>query len=197
MQPLDSTGPDVGTTVQASRGKPIPKTDFRYTTAGFTLPALGGYGLRHLTPTRPTLAPTYPVPVRRLVPLLHASFRPHLAMTPLRFTTLHLHPVGRGTSTLQDSQPCRLFRYPSPYFALDLRQLIVPRPSRSLAQSNNIASSLPLRCPFPRALDAMIGCLLCFPSGALRARRVSSAASRLPGTTSLRFALPGGQRVLI
>ncbi|MEJ1403993.1 MAG: hypothetical protein RPU73_09015 [Candidatus Sedimenticola sp. (ex Thyasira tokunagai)] len=40
----------------------------------------------------------------------------------------------------------------------------------------------------------MFGCLLCFPSGALRARRVSSAASRLPGITSLRFALHGWQR---
>ncbi|MEJ1377557.1 MAG: hypothetical protein RPU32_06215 [Candidatus Sedimenticola sp. (ex Thyasira tokunagai)] len=32
------------------------------------------------------------------------------------------------------------------------------------------------------------------PSGALRARRVSSAASRLPGITSPRFALHGWQR---
>ncbi|MEJ1418600.1 MAG: hypothetical protein RPU91_16210 [Candidatus Sedimenticola sp. (ex Thyasira tokunagai)] len=40
----------------------------------------------------------------------------------------------------------------------------------------------------------MFGCLLCFPSGALRARRVSSAASRLPGVTSPRFALHGWQR---
>ncbi|MEJ1415312.1 MAG: hypothetical protein RPU90_17360 [Candidatus Sedimenticola sp. (ex Thyasira tokunagai)] len=40
----------------------------------------------------------------------------------------------------------------------------------------------------------MFGCLLCFPSGALRARRVSSAASRLPGITSPRFALHGWQR---
>jgi hypothetical protein len=28
--------------------------------------------------------------------LLHASFRPHLAVTPLRFATLHLHQVGTG-----------------------------------------------------------------------------------------------------
>ncbi|WXG51606.1 MAG: hypothetical protein RNU03_12115 [Candidatus Sedimenticola sp. (ex Thyasira tokunagai)] len=34
------------------------------------------------------------------------------------------------------------------------------------------------------------------PSGALRARRVSSAASRLPGITSLRFALHGWQRLI-
>jgi hypothetical protein len=30
--------------------------------------------------------------------LLHASFRPHLAVTPLRFTTLHLHQWD-GTCT--------------------------------------------------------------------------------------------------
>ncbi|WXG56966.1 MAG: hypothetical protein ROD09_20220 [Candidatus Sedimenticola sp. (ex Thyasira tokunagai)] len=34
------------------------------------------------------------------------------------------------------------------------------------------------------------------PSGALRARRVSSAASRLPGITSPRFALHGWQRMM-
>jgi hypothetical protein len=35
---------------------------------------------------------------------------------------------GRGTSTLLDSQPCRLLRLPSPCSALDLRQPIKPRP---------------------------------------------------------------------
>jgi len=30
--------------------------------------------------------------------LFHASFRPHLAVTPLRFATLHLHQVGTGLS---------------------------------------------------------------------------------------------------
>ena len=85
----------------------ILNTDFQYTTAEFTRPALGEYGLRYLTLTRPALAPTYPVPVRRLVPLLHASFKPHLTMTPLRFATLHLHQVGRGTLTLQVSRHAR------------------------------------------------------------------------------------------
>lgn len=107
MKPLGSTSPNSETALQASRGKPLPYTDLRYTTAGFTRPALGEYGLRHLTPTRPALAPTDPVPVRRLIALLHASFRPHLAVTPLRFATLHLHQVGRGTSTLQVSRHAR------------------------------------------------------------------------------------------
>jgi hypothetical protein len=100
MKPLDSTSPDSETAIQASRGKPFPYTDFRCATAGFTLPALGEYGLRHLRPTRPAFSPTYPVPVRRLAPLLHASFRPCFTSTPLRFAHLHLHQVGIGTSTL-------------------------------------------------------------------------------------------------
>ena len=42
--------------------------------------------------------PLYPVLVHRPACLLHASFGPHLAMTPLRFATLHLHQVGTGLS---------------------------------------------------------------------------------------------------
>lgn len=42
--------------------------------------------------------PLYPVFVHRPACLLYASFRPHLAITPLRFATLHLHQVGRGLS---------------------------------------------------------------------------------------------------
>jgi hypothetical protein len=104
MQLRSCTGLLAETTAQVSRGK---HTLFPYTTAGFTLPVLDGYGLRYLTLTRPTLAPSYPVPVRRLVPLIHASFRPHLTMTPLRFSTLHLHQVARGTFTLPDSVHAR------------------------------------------------------------------------------------------
>src|SRR5438876_1074434 len=58
---------------QTSRGKLAYS---RYTTAGFTLLALDGYGLCDLTLTRPAFTPSYPVPVRRLVSSLHASFRP-------------------------------------------------------------------------------------------------------------------------
>lgn len=99
MAPLDATGPNYETTLQASRGKPFPLADLQYTTAEFTLPALGEYGLRYLMLTRPALTPIYPVPVRRLVLLLHASFRPCLTTTPLRFANLHLHQVGMGTFT--------------------------------------------------------------------------------------------------
>src|SRR5437879_8910036 len=36
--------------------------------------------------------------VHRPVSLLHASFRPHLTVVPMRFATLHLHQVGAGLS---------------------------------------------------------------------------------------------------
>ncbi len=42
--------------------------------------------------------PYHPVLVHRPACLLHASFRPHLTVTPLRFATLHLHQVGGGLS---------------------------------------------------------------------------------------------------
>ena len=42
--------------------------------------------------------PLHPVLVHQPACLLHASFGPHLAMTPLRFATLHLHQVGTGLS---------------------------------------------------------------------------------------------------
>ncbi len=54
-------------------------------TAEFTTSALDGYGLRDHLPARPAPYASYPVLVHRLASLLHASFRPHLAMTPLRF----------------------------------------------------------------------------------------------------------------
>src|SRR5262249_9338508 len=36
-----------------------------------------------------------------------ASFRSHLTVTPLRFATLHLHQVGRGTCTLRVQEHAR------------------------------------------------------------------------------------------
>ena len=47
--------------------------------------AFDGYGLRDHLPARPALHASYPVLVHRLARLLHASFRPRLAATPLRF----------------------------------------------------------------------------------------------------------------
>jgi len=69
-------------TTQISRGKfdRLPRA-----TAGSTLRALDGYGLRNYGLARPALTPLYPVLLHRLAPLLHASFRPRLTTTPLRF----------------------------------------------------------------------------------------------------------------
>ena len=62
------------------------KTDrLQRATAEFTTSALDGYGLRSPLPARPAPYASYPVLVHRLASLLHASFRPHLTMTPLRF----------------------------------------------------------------------------------------------------------------
>ena len=80
-EPYGSLSPTKDT-MQASRGK---LDRLLRTTAGFTSRTLDGYGLRDLTPARPTLPASYPVLVHRLAHLLHASFRPRLTTTPLRF----------------------------------------------------------------------------------------------------------------
>src|SRR5215831_5131416 len=80
-------------TTQISRGK---LDNFPRTPAGFTVPALDGYGLCDILPARPTDTASYPVSVCRVAILLHASFRQSLAVLPLRFARLHLHQVVRG-----------------------------------------------------------------------------------------------------
>jgi hypothetical protein len=67
---------------QTSRGK---FDRLQRTTAGFTDTRLEGYGLCCSLPTRPRVQASYPILVHRHTPLLHASFRPRLATTPLRF----------------------------------------------------------------------------------------------------------------
>lgn len=82
-------------TVQVSRGK---FNDFLRTTAEFTATSLDDYGLRGHLPARPDVIALYSVPVRQLADLLHASFRPSLTATPLRFATLHRHQIVSGLS---------------------------------------------------------------------------------------------------
>src|ERR1700730_3000265 len=71
-------------TMQISRSKP---DSLHRTPAGFTALALDGYGLCDILPARPTSAASYPVSVRRVATLLHASFRQSLAVLPLRFAS--------------------------------------------------------------------------------------------------------------
>ena len=56
-----------------------------HATAKFTTSAFDGYRLRCHWPFRPAPYASDPLLVHRLVRLLHASFRPRLATTPLRF----------------------------------------------------------------------------------------------------------------
>ena len=71
-------------TTQISRGK---SHHLHRTPAGSTAWTLDGYGLRDLLLTRPVQTASYPIPVRRVAALLHAAFRPHLAVTPWRFAS--------------------------------------------------------------------------------------------------------------
>jgi hypothetical protein len=67
------------------RSPEVSSTAFRTQPPEFTTRALDGYGLRSHMSTRPPRYASYPVLVHRLVRLLHTSFRPRLAATPLRF----------------------------------------------------------------------------------------------------------------
>ncbi|MGB2808224.1 MAG: hypothetical protein WBC22_10810, partial [Sedimentisphaerales bacterium] len=53
--------------------------------AEFTAPDFDGYGLCCHLPTRPARTASYPVSVRQVTALLHASFEPCLTATLLRF----------------------------------------------------------------------------------------------------------------
>jgi hypothetical protein len=94
-EPYGPLSPDFEAATQISWGK---FNCFRRTPAGYTAMVLDGYGLRDGQPTRPTITASYPVPVCQAAASLHASSGPRLAATPLRFTSLHHHQVGRGLS---------------------------------------------------------------------------------------------------
>src|SRR5581483_6241172 len=67
------------------RSPEVSSTAFRTQPPEFTTSALDGYGLRCQLPARPAPYASDPVLVHRLVRLLHASFRPSVTGTPLRF----------------------------------------------------------------------------------------------------------------
>src|SRR6266581_7559140 len=89
--PLDLLSRLADDTGQTSRGK---LNRLRCTTAGSTLRALDGYGLRDSLPARPTLAPR----IRFLSIGSHLCFAlpsdPPRGDSPCASLTLHLHPVG-------------------------------------------------------------------------------------------------------
>ena len=79
------------------------------TTAGFTTGTLDGYVLPSQLPARPAAYASHPIFLHRLAPLLCASFRPHLAVMPMRFAVtsrpsrceedLHLQAVEHARHT--------------------------------------------------------------------------------------------------
>ena len=71
-------------TPQISRSK---ADSLHRTSAGFTVLAIDGSGLCGILPARPTSAASYPISVRRIATLLHASSRRSLAVPPLRFAS--------------------------------------------------------------------------------------------------------------
>ncbi len=81
--------------LQISQGK---FNDFHCTPAGYTALPLDNYALCGQWPARPSNTALYPISVRQVAALPHASFRHNLAVTPLRFATLHRYQVVGGLS---------------------------------------------------------------------------------------------------
>ncbi len=102
-------------TVQISRSKP---DSLHRTPAGFTALALDGYGLCDILPARPASAASYPVSVRRVATLLHASFRQSLAVLPpvqargrlLRFASASPPSGCTGDFHPQNCRTCPIHR---------------------------------------------------------------------------------------
>ena len=88
---------DFCTAIGSPRGSPSPESRTRHRPPRLSLPtfvarppdlqpgpSMDG-GLRRVLSARPTRTAYYPIPVRRAATLLHAAFRPHVTVTPLRF----------------------------------------------------------------------------------------------------------------
>jgi len=102
-----SRSPEIGSTAVHARPPdlpPVPLMDM-----GF--PILCSLA-RHCRPPHPVL-------VHRPACLLYASSRPHLAVTPLRFATLHLHQIGRGLSP-PSCRTCTAYKAKAPIYGASL-----------------------------------------------------------------------------
>ena len=66
----------------------------------FTIPALDGYGLRYLMLTRPAFSPVIQFLFVGSYLCSTLPSDPTSRWMPLRFSSLHLHQVGKGTLTL-------------------------------------------------------------------------------------------------
>ena len=107
--------------MQISRSKP---DSLHRTPAGFTALALDGYGLCDILPARPTSTASYPVSVRRVATLLHASFRQSLAVLPLRFASASPPSGCTGDLHPQNCRTCPTHRTLRAGFAGGLRPVL-------------------------------------------------------------------------
>ena len=153
-------------TAQASPGKlgRLPRTP-----AGSTHLALDGYGLRDQLLARPTKPASYPVSVRQVAVLLHASFRHHLAAMPLRFAN-----PSPPSGWIED------FHFPATEHAghtTEPRSVRAPPPAR--------------RCPGPMPLPRSTPSSRPSPTHSIAARRSTSRASANSLPTTLRRAREG------
>ncbi|WP_419606153.1 hypothetical protein [Thiolapillus sp.] len=101
----------------------------------------------------------------------------------------------RGT---KDNQAClrprdRFWDIPVPKIDSAFDNLFVPQPYWSPSTTQQLRKLVAAPYLSPNDWTPRLDAYFAYPL-ALCARRVSSAASRLPGTTSLRFALHGWQR---
>src|SRR5271156_302486 len=146
---------------QTSRGK---FDRLQRTTAGFTDTRLDGYGLCCSLPTRPRVLASYPVLVHRHTPLLHASFRPRLATTPLRFANpspppgwirdLHPQTVEHARHTMTDhgkaygENPPTAFPKALEIERTDFHISSVPTTAANLTQFKTRKEPFPVRLTF-------------------------------------------------
>ena len=82
-----------------ARSPQVRLRDLPRTTAGSTQWLFGRYGFAVFGPLALTHHALYPVPVRRLASLLHASSGPHLTVTPLRFASARCDLLAQRTFT--------------------------------------------------------------------------------------------------
>ena len=102
--PRGSLSPQQQDRTQTSRGK---SDRLHRTPAGSTALAFDGSGLRDQLSARPTKDASYPVSVRQVAVLFHASSRPRLAATPLRFPSTSLPSSCAEDFHLQASRHAR------------------------------------------------------------------------------------------
>ena len=102
--PRGSLSPQQQDRTQTSRGK---SDRLHRTPAGSTALAFDGSGLRDQLSARPTKDASYPVSVRQVAVLFHASSRPRLAATPLRFPSASLPSSCAEDFHLQASRHAR------------------------------------------------------------------------------------------